>query len=71
MNGLFLALCGLLLVGSVVGLHDYHIYSKCNYYGQKTGKAVEYRPFDTCYVESGGRFMRWDEYKAYLKGGGK
>ena len=38
----------------------------CNNYEALTGTETKHVPWDACYVKVEGRFMRWDEYKAYI-----
>ena len=47
----------------VAGLHFYGKY-QCENYQEITGKKTQYASFDTCYIETGNGFQRWDEYKA-------
>ena len=62
-------LAGLIVIAGALCGADWTVKRKCMNYGEMSGKHVQYLPFDTCYVKQGGEFMRWDEYRAWLKGG--
>lgn len=75
----FRELCSILFIGAVVIIAaiapiavilEANLSHQCSNYKEMTGKEVSYKWFDTCYVEHNGKFMRWDEYKAYITANG-